>query len=140
MPPSAESFIMEIYGIQPTQLYISSKKLARVIEVIGRSPPFEYEPIPVKELNGRVVYSDGHTRAFALHRLGVTEIQCCWEDTALDWDEYEACVGWCLAEGIKTIADLDGRVVGPDEYKRLWLDRCAGMQKEMENKRKGLHG
>ncbi len=140
MPALAESFIMGLDGIQPTQLYISSEKLARVMGILGRSPPFEYEPIPVKELNGRIVYSDGHTRAFALHRLGAKEIVCCWENEPLDWDEYEVCVGWCLAEGIKTIADLEGRIIEPDAYQRLWLDRCGKMHEEIELKRTGLCG
>jgi hypothetical protein len=129
---------MALKGIQPTQLYISSEKLAAVNRALGDSPPYAYDPVPVKELNGRIVYSDGHTRAFALHRLGVVEIQCCWEDELLDWNDYEVCVEWCLAEGIKTIADLEGRIVGPGDYKRLWLDRCGAMHRELaERKKKG---
>ncbi|MFH0815214.1 MAG: hypothetical protein V1934_00115 [Methanobacteriota archaeon] len=135
MVEKGERFHKALKDIQPTQLYISTEKLANVVRQLGPSGPFEYEPVPVRELNGRLIYSDGHTRAFALHRLGAKEILCCWEDEPLDWDEYEVCVEWCLAEGIRTIAGLEGRVVEPDAYQRLWLDRCGEMHQEMARKR-----
>ncbi len=69
-----------------------------------------------------------------LHRF--PKVPVYWEDEELDWEEYEICVGWCLEEGIYTIADLKNRVVSHQEYRKLWYGRCARMQKELETKRK----
>jgi len=41
------------------------------------------------------------------------------------------CVDWCRTEGIRTIMDLDGRVVSPSVYEELWLDRCRTMHEEL---------
>ena len=54
----------------------------------------------------------------------------------MDWKEYEICVRWCLEEGIYTIADLLDRVISHQDYKKLWYERCAKMQKDLEEKRR----
>ena len=130
-----DSFLMELSGIQPSQLYISSKKLKSVMEDFASKPSL-MDPIPVKKLGDRVVFVDGHTRALAalLHRF--PRVPVYWEEEALDWEAYEICVGWCLAEEIYTIADLTNRVVSHPVYKKLWYERCANMQKELEAQRK----
>jgi hypothetical protein len=128
-------FLMELNEIQPSQLYISSRKLQRIIENFASKPSL-MEPIPIKKLGNRVVFMDGHTRAFAalLHRF--PKVPVYWEDEELDWEEYEICVRWCLEEGIYTIADLIDRVISHQAYKKLWYERCAKMQKDLEAKRR----
>ncbi|MGA2309824.1 MAG: ParB/Srx family N-terminal domain-containing protein [Candidatus Bathyarchaeia archaeon] len=100
------------------------------------SKPCFAEPVPVKKLGDQVVLVDGHTRAFAAFLLGFSEIPVEWEDEELDWEEYEVCVRWCKEEGIHTISDLKNRVISPKDYQVLWLDRCARMQRDLEEKRK----
>jgi hypothetical protein len=101
-----------------------------------QSKPSFIKPIPVKKLGNQVVLVDGHTRAFAAFSLGFSDIPVLWEDEELDWDEYEVCVKWCKEEGIHTISDLKNRVISPKDYQVLWLDRCARMQRDLEEKRK----
>lgn len=114
--------------LQPSQLYISEAKLAEVL-AWWQPPTLEtLEPIPIKRLNGRVIYTDGHTRAFAAHRLGFTEVPVVWDEDTLDWEAYQICVDWCLDEGIRTIGDLEGLVIPPEQYETLWHDRCEVMQ------------
>lgn len=129
-----DSFLMELSGIQPSQLYISSRKLKRVMEDFASKPGL-MDPIPIKKLGDRVVYVDGHTRALAalLHRC--PRVPVYWEEEALDWEAYEICVKWCQAEAICTIADLTNRVVPHPVYKKLWYERCANMQKALEAQR-----
>jgi len=100
------------------------------------SKPSLMEPIPIKKLGDRTIFVDGHTRAFAalLHRF--PKVPMYWEDEELDWEAYDVCIGWCLEEGIHTIADLKNRVISHQEYKKLWYGRCAKMQKELKAKRK----
>jgi len=130
-----ETFLMELADIQPSQLYISSRKLKSVMKNFASKPSL-MDPIPIKKLGERTVFVDGHTRAFAalLHRF--PKVPVYWEDEELDWEAYEICVTWCLEDEIYTIADLKNRVVSDQEYKKLWYERCAKMQKELEAKRK----
>jgi hypothetical protein len=130
------TFLMKIDAIQPTQLYISSEKLNKVMRNLRRTKQMPVRPIPIKELDNQIIFVDGHTRAFAAFLLGLSEIPVYWEDEELDWDEYRICVGWCKKEGINTISDLKNRVVPNKDYKVMWLDRCREMQKDLESKRK----
>jgi len=130
-----EIFLMSLKEIQPSQLYVSSEKLSRVLETFSSGGSGSLEPIPVKELNGEIVSTDGHTRALALYLKGFSEVEVEWEDTELDWEAYEICVAWCKEEGVFSIADLRNRIVEPSEYQVLWLDRCRKMQEELETSR-----
>ena len=136
-----KTFQMKLDSIQPSQLYISSEKLDRVMKSLERSKPISIEPIPIKKLGKQVVFLDGHTRALAAFLLGFSEIPVYYwkdenEDDKLDWDEYEVCIEWCTEEGIHTISDLKNRIVSHKDYKILWLDRCRKMQQDLEVKEK----
>ncbi|MDH5200865.1 MAG: hypothetical protein OEW93_08260 [Candidatus Bathyarchaeota archaeon] len=130
-----EIFLMSLKEIQPSQLYVSSEKLSIVLEAFSSGDSGSLEPIPVKELNGEIISTDGHTRALALYLKGFSEVEVEWEDTELDWEAYEICVAWCKEEGVFSIADLRNRIVEPLEYQVLWLDRCGKMQEELETRR-----
>jgi hypothetical protein len=122
----AETFVLGLDEIQPSQLYLSEAKVAAV-----RTGSRPLAPLPVKRLGGRVVLTDGHTRAFVAWRSGQRQIEVHWDGDDLDWEAYEACVAWCRAEGIRTVADLTGRIVPPEEYEVVWLQRCARMQRRL---------
>jgi hypothetical protein len=130
-----EMLLTKLDLMQPSQLYISSKKLNLVLKDFP-SEPTAIEPIPIKKLNNETVYVDGHTRAFAAYLRGFSEIPTYWEDEELDWEEYEICVQWCKDEGIHTITDLEDRVISHPQYEKLWYARCDRMQKDLEQKRK----
>jgi hypothetical protein len=111
-------------------LYISADKLRKVSE--AAEPP---EPIPIVRLGTRLVMTDGHTRAFAAWSRGESEVVVVWDEDDLDWEAYEICVQWCDQEGIRTIADLQYRIVDRKTYQAKWLDRCAAMHREIESRR-----
>jgi hypothetical protein len=125
----SEPFVMRLDELQPSQLYLSEAKLAWV-----QHEDAPAEPLPVKELGGRVVLTDGHTRAFAAWQAGRAEIEVYWDPDDLDWQAYQICVAWCEEEGIRTVADLAGRIVSPQEYEVVWLQRCARMQRALAEK------
>jgi len=129
-------FAMKLDEIQPSQLFISSEKLAQVMKNFDPQRPESLEPIPVKKLGNQIIFTDGHTRAFAAFLSGLSEVRVFWDEDELDWEAYEICVKWCKEEGIRTIADLKGRVVAQKEYEELWLKRCDEMQRNLEAKRK----
>ncbi len=130
-------FTMKLDKIQPSQLFISSEKLSRVMRDFDPLRPDSLAPIPVKKLGDKIVLTDGHTRALAGLWKEFTEVRVFWEEDELDWEAYEICVKWCEREGIHTIADLKDRIVPPADYERLWLDRCEAMQRELEARRSG---
>ena len=126
------TLMLPLAQIQPSQLYISTAKLADVAS--WWSPPclVTLTPIPVVKLHGAIVATDGHTRAFAAYRAGFAEVPVTWDNDDLDWAAYRICVDWCRAEGIRTVMDLVDRVVEPAVYQRLWLDRCRRMHQVLE--------
>jgi len=131
----ANTFVMKLNEIQPSQLYISSEKLREVMKTFDSDKPESMEPIPIKELGNEIIFVDGHTRAFAAFLHSFSEVLVYWEDEELDWDAYEICVGWCKKEGIHTIADLKNRVVSQKDYEILWYRRCEKMQQDLAKRK-----
>jgi hypothetical protein len=129
-------FSLRIDEITLSQLYVSSAKLDLVLGAFEEKREHELEPIPIKELDGNLVATDGHTRLLAWFLKGYKEVACVWEDIEMDRDAYRICVQWCKDEGIESVANLQERVVGPEQYQILWLDRCRVMQNELAEKRK----
>ena len=128
--------VLNLTEIQPTQLYISSAKLAAVMSWIDPANAASIPPVPIKRLGNEIICTDGHTRAFAAHMYGLREIPVEWDRDQLDWEAYDICVSWCKAEGVYTVADLVGRVIGPEEYEVLWRDRCHAMHEQLATRRR----
>ena len=130
-------FKAKLLHIQPSQLYISSEKLSHVIGSKTLINAETFEPVPVKKLGSRVIFTDGHTRAFALFQSGISGIYAYWDnDDELDWEAYQICVDWCLEQNIYSIKDLNDRIVSEQDYKKLWLKRCSIMECRLAEKRK----
>jgi len=135
----SDTFLMPLEKIQPSQLYISRAKLDQVTKCLEPDSHKHLEPIPVKELAGEVICTDGHTRGLALFLAGHQEVEVVWETENLDWEEYAICVQWCKEEGIRTIPDLRNRVISHSQYRILWYDRCRSMQEKLAADRSQKH-
>jgi len=127
----SDASCLPLSQVQPSQLYISSAKLAKVQAWWWPRRVEKLSPIPVVQLDGFIVATDGHTRAFAAYRAGLRAIPVVWDVDELDWDAYRICVDWCRAESIRMVMDLEARVVEPSVYAELWLDRCHKMHGEL---------
>jgi GNAT superfamily N-acetyltransferase len=121
--PPEKTFLLPLSELQPSQLYISEGKLRLAREWRSGS---DMDAIPIKELDGRKVMTDGHTRAVMAYLEGAQFVSCCRDEDALDWDAYRRCVKWCDDEGITGVAALAKRIVPHADYERLWLKRCRG--------------
>lgn len=130
-----KTFMMKLDEIQPSQLYISSEKLNEVMKTMDSMKPTAIKPIPIRKLGGRIIFVDGHTRAFAAFLLNFPMIPVYWEDEELGWDAYAICVDWCKKEGIRTVADLKGKVVSQKDYEILWYRRCVEMQQDLAKRK-----
>jgi len=126
-------FELAIGKIQPSQLYISKEKMLAIQKWLT-SLEDDYQPIPVKWLNGKIIYTDGHTRAFVLFKLSVKKIKVYWDPDEMDWEAYQICVDWCMNEGINHISHLENRLLDREQYKRLWVDRCKKMQAQLQGR------
>lgn len=118
-----DTFKLRIEEIQPSQLYINKEKLKAVLEAL-EDDNSRLEPIPIKELDGELVSTDGHTRLLAWIMKGHEEVECEWEDLEMSWEAYRICVKWCKDEGIVNAIHLQDRIIENEEYQKLWLDRC----------------
>ena len=122
---------MKLSQIQPSQLYVSAAKLARVQAAVDPRGPASLGPLPVVMLGDQVVLTDGHTRALAAFLAGLEEVPTCWDEDELDWEAYRVCVRWCREAGVHSVADLAERVVDLEAYERLWRGRCAEMHRAL---------
>ena len=131
MSPLNNIFYLNLNRIQPSQLYLSDKKIGQVLNSLRNSGFKNAQPLPVKQLNDDMIFTDGHTRAYILWQNGYSEIKVMWEDEDLDWKLYEICVKWCKQAGIRTIADLIDRIIDHESYKTMWIERCKKMAEEI---------
>ena len=128
--------MMELKDLQPSQFYISEKKLQDIESWFDPANLSGFEPIPVKLLDGRPVMTDGHTRAVAAIRAGLDSVPLIRDEDELDWDMYRACVKACREQGVLSPADLLARIVSEEEYKEKWDRWCDIMQAEIVQSRK----
>ena len=127
---------IKLEEMQPSQFYISAKKLRNIERWFNPTDLTGFEPIPVKMLDGLPVMTDGHTRAVAAIRAGLDAVPCIWEEEELDWDMYRACVKACQEQNILSPADLLKRIVSEEDYKEKWDKWCDLMQADVLQNRK----
>lgn len=126
---------MQILRIQPSQFFISEKKIAQIKKWFQPDDLSNFDPIPVKMLNDKLIFTDGHTRAFVAWSAGMTKIPVVWDLDELDWEAYQICADACIKRGIKNIADLADRVLPDAEYQRQWDGWCDVLQEVLELQR-----
>lgn len=139
---------MPIDDPQPSQLYLNGRKLSLATEwfdfdIAGppersrgsergqRSGDPAYDPVPVVELDGDLVLTDGHTRAFLAWLSGAEDLRVRRDTDDLPLALYRRCVEWCRDEDITAIGDLAGRAVNADTYEEAWVDRCHRAAEEL---------
>ena len=123
---------LTLKDLQPSQFYISERKLASVEAWFDLADLSNFEPIPVKELDGVPVITDGHTRAVAALRVGVDRVPLVWDTDELDWRLYRACVTACRRRGILSPADLLTRIISAEEYVEQWDAWCDRLHADID--------
>ncbi|MFB6296300.1 MAG: histone acetyltransferase [Halobacteriales archaeon] len=126
---------LPIDDLHPTQLYLSSEKLAAVVDWFDFEEP-NYGTLPAFRHDGDWYLADGHTRAFVSYLAGVEEFRVERDEEIreeYDFDLYRTCIAWCADAGVETVPDLRGRIVNPDTYEERWLDRCRRTADESES-------
>ena len=135
-----EKYSLKLKDLQPSQFCISEEKLRDVERWFDPRDLSSFEAIPVKLLDGRPVMTDGHTRAVAALRAGLTYVPLVWDEDELDWDMYRKCVEACRERGVLSPADLQDRIISGKDYLEKWDRWCDDMQKEVIASRKVQEG
>ena len=120
---------LRINDLQPSQFYISIEKINNIRKWFNPQDLSNFEPIPIKELNGQVVITDGHTRLVMALLSGLDSVPLVWDEDELNWDMYRECVKECKKLGITSPSNLLARIISKDEYEIKWNKWCDEMQK-----------
>ncbi len=123
-----DRFELPLTDLQPSQLYISEGKLRLIREWLNPHNKTDFDPIPIKQLDGRIVMTDGHTRAVAAVLAQWDTVPVYWDPDELDWSAYRMDVQWCLEANIASPYDLEKRIVTHKDYQVLWYKRCDEMK------------
>ena len=126
---------LKLKDLQPSQFYISEKKLHDVEAWLDPTDLSGFEAIPVKILDGVPVMTDGHTRAVAALRAGLATVPLVADEDELDWEMYRACVKACRERNIFTPADLLPRIIPEHEYQEKWDKWCDILQAKIRRSR-----
>lgn len=121
----------DIESLGLSQIYLNADKLARIREWFDPNDLSGFEPLPVHDFgNARLTLTDGHSRAYTAYRAGLQKIPVVYDldpivtsDTGLML--YRDDIVWCERFGIRTVRDLENRILSGADYQTLWLDRCS---------------
>jgi hypothetical protein len=123
----AKMQILRILDLRPNNWYINRAKLDRVREAWRAGEGYNLPPVLVTHIDGEPSLIDGHARAYAAFEKGRSEIKAIVEylgDIEGSRKLYEHIHREGPDIGVRTVADLAGRIVEPEEHKRLWIDYC----------------
>lgn len=124
---------LDLLALRPNNWFINREKLDRVREAWRRGEQQHLPPVLVTEIDGELSLIDGHSRAFAAFENGATQIEALVQELAQIEGSgalYAHIHREGPEQGIRSIADLDGRVVDAETHKRLWVGYCTAWLKE----------
>ena len=128
---------LTLLDIQPSQFYVSEEKIHEIKLWFDKNDLTNFTPIPIKELNGRIIFTDGHTRAWVAYTVGLKIVPLIWDEDDLDWEAYQMCVDACVERNVHTVADFEGRILSGVDYKEKWDSWCDSLHESLEqNSRK----
>lgn len=124
--------------LRPNNWYLNREKLDRVRNVWRQGKQADLPPVLITTIDGELCLIDGHSRAYAAFENGCAVISA----------EHESLreIGGCTAHyvyvhreavriGLRTVADLTGRILEPEEHRRLWIEPNTEWIQRYENRR-----
>ena len=122
--------------LQPSQFYISQVKLSNIQAWFHKDDLSNFEPLPVKVLDGIPILTDGHTRAVSAILAGLESVPLVYDEDELDWNLYRYCVEQCTQKGIHSPYDLVDRVISAYEYEEKWIGWCEQISSKLQQNQK----
>ena len=116
---------VKIKDLNPTQLYLSDKKLQDIQMLYQSIEKPSINPISVLAFGDRLLITDGHHRAYQALLLDQDTISAeCDKD---DGEElYHLYAQVCEERKIYSILDLKNRILPQEEYDAKWYNWCDG--------------
>lgn len=127
---------LKLLDIQPSQFYVSEEKIRAIKLWFDKDDLSNFPPIPIKELNGRIIFTDGHTRAWVAYTAGLEIVPLVWDEDDLDWEAYQMCVDACVERKVYSAADFEGRILSDVDYKENWDGWCDRLHETLEQNRR----
>ena len=116
---------VNIKNLQPTQLYLSEKKLQDIQMLYQSVEKPNINPISVLAFGDYLLITDGHHRAYQALLLGQDTISAEWDKDGSD-EIYALYAQVCEERKIYSILDLKNRILPQDEYEAKWYNWCDG--------------
>ena len=116
---------VNIKNLQPTQLYLSEKKLKAIQNLYQSAETFNMDPISVLSFGDRLLITDGHHRAYQAMLLGQDTISAEWDKDGGD-EIYALYAQVCEERKIYYVLDLKNHILPQDEYEAKWYNWCDG--------------
>ena len=116
---------VNIKNLQPTQLYLSEKKLKAIQNLYQSAETFNMDPISVLSFGDRLLITDGHHRAYQALLAGQNTISAEWDKDGGD-ELYDLYAQACEEKKIYSILDLKNHILAQDEYEAKWYNWCDG--------------
>ena len=112
-----------------SQLYLNRSKLDNIEKWFDSNSMDLCQSLPVHDFgDGRLTLTDGHNRAFTAyqHKAKVPIVYDTDDIVVCEMGQklYKNDIVWCRRFNLRTVADLENRIVDDSEYQALWIDRC----------------
>ena len=120
--------MLDINALRPNNWYINRAKLNRMRSAWRAGTQDRLPPVCVTIIDGQYSLVDGHSRAYAAFETGAMHIQAVIQE--LDQIEGSAALYTHIHRegpgmGIRTLADLQHRIVSARTHRRLWVGYCT---------------
>ena len=122
---------VNIKNLQPTQLYLSEKKLKAIQNLYQSAETFNINPISVLAFGDCFLITDGHHRAYQALLLGQDTISAEWDRDGGD-ELYHLYAQACEKRKIYSVLDLKNHILPQDEYEAKWYNWCDGFNQAAE--------
>ena len=122
---------VNIKNLQPTQLYLSEKKLKAIQNLYQSAETFNINPISVLAFGDCFLITDGHHRAYQALLLGQDTISAEFDRDGGD-ELYHLYAQACEKRKIYSVLDLKNHILPQDEYEAKWYNWCDGFNQATE--------
>lgn len=117
--PDVKLFQVNLYDIQPSQLFVNENKLEAVSTFVNKS---EDVVIPLMENEGEYISLDGHTRMKAAELKGIETVY-----GLRSHDEDYGVVFSRIAKRRNITSIKDVKVLNDKDYDRAWIQFCENI-------------
>ena len=116
---------VNIANLNPTQLYLSEKKLAGIQTLYQSEEIINVTPISILALGDCLLITDGHHRAYQALLADQDTISAEFDRDGGD-ELYHLYAQACEERKIYSVLDLKNHILPQDEYEAKWYNWCDG--------------